>query len=1087
MMSLFHHKQKLQSCPSKVGSYSLEAGSAKSRTSSLEQTDHLAKNACDCCVGSAKSHTSSLEQTDHLAKNACDCCVVSAKSLTSSLEQAEHLTKNVCDCCVGSAKSHTSSLEQPSRSCLWGHLVKEHSRRSFDAWLRMFGCFGLFLLLFMGWMPQDAWGRCRYKKRRIKWHTVQPGESCWSIAIKLFGDGRKYRVIHKYNDLGKLPHILKPGLKLCFPASTKDPDARILWKRRNAEAKPPRASDWRRAYNKMALWSLYNVRTRRKSMAKLGFLDKSNLLLRELSRIIIYGSSAQRIRRRTFSQRTIEVKEGVVRGGLASLDEPGAGTKRKAKKKRKPMVIKTPAGRVELNSSSAQIEYRRGKKTSVVSVYQGMVNVKARGKVVRVPEDFGTYVKKGKPPAKPRPLPKAPGWLNRKFSGIGMVIPGRQTTSYTVHWTRVRRGFTYRLEWSRWSGFQELVGSVAWSSNPHRKRKKDERVVCHQTKTQCTISRLRPGQTYFVRVSARDDMGMEGRFSKRFQINVVQLQMKAPRAVVGNIQQFAGWLSLMPPRPQAMPKPPSLTKFMTKLQRLRAKRRYQGQREAVQLYNKAVQNLEIAVGKNTKKFRAFQHGVQLLGPKKEVLRLRIKGQPSIESVVHVHVLKVLGALSTPSAPILWRKTPQTLKLRLFDENKNPVYLPRVSIRAYPGGPLSFRSRCDDKKGSDSRGCFRVTLPKYKKYPGPKVWVVASWPGGELARVAVAVKTPKIQGKLTVPKSLQLTEKKQISLSIVEDNKPPTQQLEGLTIRAYPGGSLHVKAVGQGRYVATLPVFKTVPGKKVWVVANWAGGELDRREIVFKLPDHRFLWPEMPASFEWSLSGPGLPSRAAKPVSMVGLSSFIQQTPPANDGSTDIALRLALRGQLAFWKQRASVDVDLPWLQTGLLKDAVNQNRLGDFRLGAKIVAFEHEKFLLSPSLRLRFPTGGLPRAQRDMGLEPGVLVAWKPVPNLHLSSNQILVIATDFGPNTALYYSSSYAVAWRLWKFLSVGIEFDMGIGLLEPNQTNVAVAMGLGGSIRFHLDRFRVGIVGGGALNDAGRRLFGGFTLGLTLDIGFQ
>lgn len=898
-------------------------------------------------------------------------------------------------------------------------------------------------LVCIGFAPR-AEARCKYPNRKVKWYTVQAGESCWSIAIKLFADGRKYRIIHRYNDLGKLPHILKPGMKLCFPSKTPDPDAKVEWRKRRVEARPPRTADWRRARRNMALWRLYNVRTKKQSLAGIRFADRSHLAMRELSRIVIYGRSSQRIRFRALTRRTIEVKEGTIRGGLASLDALAGGDK--PKKKKKAIVVKTPAGQVTLRSSSSQIEYNKGKKTSVVSVYEGDADVKARGKSVRVPTNFGTYVKKGFAPAKPKPLPPAPRWFKKKNRGVAVIVDGSEKrTTFRVTWNRVTQAAYYRVEWSRQKNFAELVGG---RTLPATKDSTQSFVVPRLIPNPATDT---SPKMYYVRVSVRDDIGLEGRFSKTFSIGVVRIKMRVRK--VNKLYTSVGLLQLTPAS-------------------------FSGQVP-----------LEVAVDKEGKSFRPLDKGVLLSKPGTYTIWLRQSGR-STKTSLKVRILKIRAKFQQPSGRLDTSKPPMNVTLTISDENNKPASVPGLKFLAYPGGlPLEVKATRTANK-EPIRGSFTASLPRYKQHPGDKVWVVAGWPGGELARVEIPVAPRLVRASLSGPSLIE--HKKgpwEFALQVTENDKPRAKKPKKLRMLVYPGAkSLPIQEKGNGRFVASLPAYKKHPGKRVWVVAAWSGGELARKEVkVKKPPSPKFKWPAMPPSLEWAIVGPGTPTRAARPVSMVGFTSFVQQQPSAQAGvDPDVTLRFAVRGQLAFWKRRIGVDVDIPWMQVGLLGDSSNINRLGDFRLGARVVAFEHEKLLITPTFRVRFPTGGIERSRRDFGFEPGVILGWMPHSMVQVNTNQILVLNPDLAGGFSWFYSSSYGVAIRPLPYLSLGVELQLALGMINTNP-DLTVGLGIGGAVRFLIDRFRIGIIGGGALNDGGQALLGGFSVGLTFDVGFN
>lgn len=885
-----------------------------------------------------------------------------------------------------------------------------------------------FWFIVTSWLiPSLAWAKCRYPAHQVKWYVVQAGESCWSIAIKLFADGRKYDVIHRYNDLGTLPHILKPRMKLCFPATTPEPDATVLWKRKSVEARPPRTVDWRNVYEDMALWKLYHVRTHKNSLAGIRFRDRSNLALRELSRIVIYGQSAQRIRFQALAQRTIEVQEGTIRGGLASLDEAAGGTPTRSPG----LLVKTPAGEIELRSKEAQIEYQTHQKTSVVSVYQGEANVRAKGQEVRVPQDFGTYVKQGNPPAQPKPLPPKPRWWNNKTKGVAVIIPGIAPTPFVVRWHKQPMAARYRVEWSRFANFSSIMQSIT------------------TTQTQVSIPIRAPesnrDKNYYVRVSCRNNIGMEGRFSSSFTLSVVQFRMPTPRKQEGNAFVFSGFLRIASLQPSSS-------------------------------------SLEYSLGTTDQNFVPLRQSLVLFRPGHYTLRFRYPG-PSTEAVIPIKILRVHGEFHTAQQPID-PKQPHRFLLRLWDEQKAPSAVPGLQITAYPGGNLPIEA----VRGQ--RGTFAVTLPRDKIYSVKRIWLVASWLGGELTRTSIAVRQSLWQGNLVTPAQIKYPGKPgSVILSLKHNGQHTPEMPPGLELRSYPGGKLVWRLKSPGQIEAHFPTLSKPPGKHIWIVADWAQGELDRKKIpVDSRKTQGFVWPTVTPGLEWPLSGTGLPSRAAQPVSMVGLTSHLHKQPLPNDATgSEFVLRMAVRGELALWQNRLGLDLDLPWLLTSLTRDRNISNPLGDFRLGLKFVAWRSSSLILTPSLRFRFPTGGTHTNRYDMGWEPGLLLAWFPHPMLYIGSNQILVCNTDFSPSVSLLYSSSYALAIRPLPYLSLGLELNMAIRLLDFSPSAVSVGLGLGGSLRFLFDRFRLGLVAHGPLHPEGQQLLGGLTLGISMDIGFD
>ena len=149
-------------------------------------------------------------------------------------------------------------------------------------------------------------------------YLVVPGDSCWSIAEKLFGDGQKYTLIHKYNDLGPLPHVLKPGQLIKVPAATRGPEAKLDWLQKDVKAKPPWDLGWRQAARDMPLWRLFRLSTGGGSAASILFADKSQLRMREKALLVIYGPATNRPVAATRQVgHEVQLEQGTLRGGLA--------------------------------------------------------------------------------------------------------------------------------------------------------------------------------------------------------------------------------------------------------------------------------------------------------------------------------------------------------------------------------------------------------------------------------------------------------------------------------------------------------------------------------------------------------------------------------------------------------------------------------------------------------------------------------------------------------------------------------------------------------------------------------------------------
>lgn len=326
----------------------------------------------------------------------------------------------------------------------------------------------------------------------LRIYRVQPGDSCWSVALKFFGSGEKYTIVHRYNRLGPLPHLLAPGQELRLPISATNPDAHIGWLRRDVRARPPFAVDWRRAKQDMGLWRLYKVTTGRSSAAGIRFEDASNLRMRENALLVIYGASAQRAVRRRTIKTTVRVEEGTVVGGLASLDAPS------------PLRVQTPSSTVDLRSRRSQIEVDK-RKTSIVSVHDGKAAVSARGASVEVKDGWGTTVKQGQRPAPPRRLPVAPSW--EQSGPVVIAFAAGEAGRFEARWKAVKGARRYRVELARDAAFRFPMIDAVVGAGIKRFRAKD----------------LELGD-YYARVSAIDGWRLEGRPNQPRRFRLVQLK-----------------------------------------------------------------------------------------------------------------------------------------------------------------------------------------------------------------------------------------------------------------------------------------------------------------------------------------------------------------------------------------------------------------------------------------------------------------------------------------------------------------------------------------------------------------------------------
>lgn len=314
-------------------------------------------------------------------------------------------------------------------------------------------------------------------------YVVKERDTCVRIAEKELGKRSLYKVIHKHNALGPLPHKLKPGQKLNLPVSRQKSQAILSVKRGPVRFRPATITTWDSAKPGMDLYQAWRVNSRKQAAAELTFRDKSKLSMRENTVVIVYGRNSQR--KESLTRAVLE--SGALRTRLSDL-LGGKG-----------LVVETPSSEAEVGSGStlisvdsdgtSRIANHRGKGVTVKSKPTKKRRKRRKRAQVRVAAGFGSKVKLGLPPSKPKPLPPAPIWLPGRMAGVGFADTG---VSFGRGWQPVEVASSYRVEISRTKEMDDIVATVIAPS-------KVTNFVAHRL----------PKGSYFVRVSSIDSDGFE--------------------------------------------------------------------------------------------------------------------------------------------------------------------------------------------------------------------------------------------------------------------------------------------------------------------------------------------------------------------------------------------------------------------------------------------------------------------------------------------------------------------------------------------------------------------------------------------------
>ncbi|MFL5355351.1 FecR domain-containing protein [Archangium sp.] len=328
-------------------------------------------------------------------------------------------------------------------------------------------------------------------------YVVQPGDTCGSVARKVFGDATVGSAkLHALNKMGPPPHQLKPGTVLRLKG---DPDARLTFIRPEVNSKRAGKVDWRQANTGQGLWRLDSVNTLREAGAEVTFRDLTRLQMNENALVVIYGQAPQATDKVKKSG-AVELLRGELSVSLAEL-------------RGEPVDVKMPAGSVAARSKNMLVGVD-AQQMSRVSVYDGQAEVIAQGQSVQVPKDHGTRVEKGKVPEKPRPLPEAPAWAGAERSV--RVLLDDKGVDEALAWAPVKEAASYRVELARDERFNDRVHG--------------ETVAAGQEPLESVARALAPGR-YFARVRAVDATGLVGKASAVRQVEV--LRVKTDRGSVG--------------------------------------------------------------------------------------------------------------------------------------------------------------------------------------------------------------------------------------------------------------------------------------------------------------------------------------------------------------------------------------------------------------------------------------------------------------------------------------------------------------------------------------------------------------------------
>jgi len=312
-------------------------------------------------------------------------------------------------------------------------------------------------------------------------YVVQPGDTCMGIAKKFFGSTSEYSRVHALNELGPLPHNLKPGTVVRLRAKEKDEDkasfpsdAVLAAFSATVNIRGATLREWTLAQPHQPLFRLDEVHTHSGASADILFKDSSMLRMKQNALIIIYGGASSKVRFRHTAG--IQLLEGELGVSLADLRKP-------------PAAIVTPSAEISMRAKEAIIDVDT-QQTSRVSVQDGEAKITAQGKSVKLKSGQGTRVKKDAAPEPPMPLPQPPTWVDSRLHELH-AVHGAHKATVLVQWTAPpsQGPGLWRVEVAKDASFQNLLLETTTQALQH------------------LLPELAPG-TFYARVRALNEAGL---------------------------------------------------------------------------------------------------------------------------------------------------------------------------------------------------------------------------------------------------------------------------------------------------------------------------------------------------------------------------------------------------------------------------------------------------------------------------------------------------------------------------------------------------------------------------------------------------
>lgn len=345
--------------------------------------------------------------------------------------------------------------------------------------------------------------------------VVKEGDTLWSVANYYLKDPQRWPDILKYN---KLPssdiNVILPGMKLKVPILLIKEHLRTAFLtyilndvryRRRTEA------EWNKARLDMELFNEDGLRTLEQSQAHVKFPSGETLQLDENSLIILKPDR---------KREEVDLLSGGVRASKTRILSNGS--------------LSDP--RIEPRGVNPDFKTKiKEDRTTLVEVYEGIVDVTAQGKTVTLTRGFGTEVKLRQSPSIPKVLPPRPDFSletptkmpGTNFGVSGKVVSGSLQVGIKTPAPAPAPSHSSSAKETKTDNQSQILGQiihkyrlqVATSTTFIEMVLDETKPLTEKINIDFRQSMLRDG-IYYYRIAYIDDLGFEGQFSTPAQFTI---------------------------------------------------------------------------------------------------------------------------------------------------------------------------------------------------------------------------------------------------------------------------------------------------------------------------------------------------------------------------------------------------------------------------------------------------------------------------------------------------------------------------------------------------------------------------------------